>query len=132
MFINSNQNSSARVNLDKRVRPDHLLRRVAAQVDFSFIRAEVGSAYGYNEQVSVGPVILLKLMFLLFWDDIPSERELMSVVAERLFVERTTPNPHLSPSGRHPCPVAWLYTAPPELSTVAGNAVTTKMTLLRS
>lgn len=75
---------SYQVNLDKRVRPDHPLRRVAAQVDFSFIRAEVGSAYGYNGQVSVDPVILLKLMFLLFWDDIPSERELMSVVAERL------------------------------------------------
>ena len=29
------------VNLDKRVRADHPLRRVAAHIDFSFIRAEV-------------------------------------------------------------------------------------------
>jgi len=75
---------SYKVNLDKRVRADHPLRRVAAHIDFSFIRAEVASAYGYNGQVSVDPVILLKMMFLLFWDDIASERELMSVIPERL------------------------------------------------
>jgi transposase len=44
----------------------------------------VASAYGYNGQVSVDPVLLLKMMFLLFWDDIPSERELMDVIPERL------------------------------------------------
>jgi len=75
---------SYQVNLDHRVRGDHPLRRVAAQIDFSFIRAEVASVYGYNGQVSVDPVILLKLMFLLFWDDIASERELMSILSERL------------------------------------------------
>lgn len=75
---------SYQVNLDKRVRPDHPLRRVAAQIDFGFIRAEVASAYGYNGQVSVDPAILLKMMFLLFWDDIASERELMNVIPERL------------------------------------------------
>jgi transposase len=75
---------SYQVNLDKRVRADHPLRRVAAQIDFSFVRTEVAVAYGYNGHVSVDPVILLKMMFLLFWDDIPSERELMNVIAERL------------------------------------------------
>jgi len=72
------------VNLEKRVRADHPLRRVAAHIDFSFIRTEVACAYGYNGQVSVDPVILLKMMFLLFWDDVASERELMSVIPERL------------------------------------------------
>lgn len=75
---------SYQVNLDERVRADHPLRRVAAHIDFSFIRAGVSAAYGYNGQVSVDPVILLKLMFLLFWDDIASERELMSMISERL------------------------------------------------
>ena len=75
---------SDQVNLDERVRADHPLRGVAAHIDFSFIRAEVSVAYGYNGQVSVDPVILLKLMFLLFWDDIASERELMSMIPERL------------------------------------------------
>jgi transposase len=75
---------SHQVNLGKRVRADHPLRRVAARIDFSFIRAVVASAYGCNGQISVDPVILLKLMFLLFWDDIASERELMSIIPERL------------------------------------------------
>ena len=72
------------VNLDKRVRADHPLRRVQALIDFSFVRAEVADSYGYNGHVSIDPVIVLKLMFLLFWDDIPSERELMSILPERL------------------------------------------------
>jgi hypothetical protein len=33
---------SYQVNLEKRVRPDHPLRRVAQAVDFTFVRAEGG------------------------------------------------------------------------------------------
>lgn len=75
---------SYRVNLEARVRPDHPLRRVSQVVDFSFVREEVAGCYGYNGHESVDPVILIKLMFLLFWDNVPSERELMGVVRERL------------------------------------------------
>lgn len=75
---------SYRVNLDQRVRPDHPLRRVAQAVDFSFVRAEVTACYGDNGNESVDPVILLKMMFLLFYDNVASERELMAVIAERL------------------------------------------------
>jgi len=66
------------------VRADHPLRRVAAEIDFTFIHAEVAASYGHNGHVSVDPVILLKMMFLLFWDDVASERELMNVIPERL------------------------------------------------
>lgn len=75
---------SYQVNLEKRVRPDHPLRRVLEVVDFSFVRQEVAEYYGRNGHESVDPVILLKLMFLLFWDNVASERELMGVVRERL------------------------------------------------
>ncbi len=54
------------VNLEKRVRSDHPLRRVAAVLDFSFVRKEVASCYGNNGNVSVDPEVILKLMFLLF------------------------------------------------------------------
>ena len=86
MGIHQPQNElfSYQVNLDKRVRPDHPLRRVARAVDFSFVRAEVAQFYGDNGNESVDPVILLKLMFLLFYDNVASERELMSIVPERL------------------------------------------------
>jgi transposase len=75
---------SYKVNLDKRVRADHPLRRVAAEIDFTFIRAEVASAYGHNGHVSTDPAVLLKMMFLLFFDDVASERELMKIIPERL------------------------------------------------
>lgn len=72
------------VNLDQRVRTDHPLRRVAEAVDFSFVRDEVAHCYGENGNESVDPIILLKMMFLLFFDNVPSERELMAVIRERL------------------------------------------------
>jgi len=75
---------SYHIDLDKRVRPDNPLRRVAEKIDFSFVRPEVASFYGKNGNESVDPVIILKMMFLLFYDDVGSERELMRIVAERL------------------------------------------------
>jgi transposase len=72
------------VQLDKRVRPDHPLRQIVALIDFSFVRAETARFYGGNGNVSVDPAVILKLMFLLFYDNVASERELMGVVAERL------------------------------------------------
>jgi transposase len=75
---------SYQVDLDKRVRADHPLRAVATQIDFTFIRTEVEQFYGKKGNVSVDPVIVLKMIFLLFFDDVASERELMGVIRERL------------------------------------------------
>lgn len=72
------------VDLEKRVRANHPLRRVKAAVDFSFVREEVAHCYGKNGNESVAPEVILKMMFLLFYDDVPSERELMKIIAERL------------------------------------------------
>ncbi len=75
---------SYNVDLDKRVRAKHPLRKVAEKVDFSFVRQEVKDCYGYNGHVGLDPEVILKLIFLLFWDDIRSERELMEILPERL------------------------------------------------
>jgi transposase len=75
---------SYQVNLEKRVRLDHPLRRVAQKVDFTFVRAEVAGLYGDNGNESVDPAVLMKMMFLLFYDNVASERELMNVMPERL------------------------------------------------
>lgn len=75
---------SYQVDLDRRVRADHPLRAVCAQVDFGFVRAEVAGCYGYNGHESVDPEVILKLMFLLFFDDVKSERELLRMLPERL------------------------------------------------
>src|SRR5881398_549140 len=72
------------VNLEKRVRAAHPLRRVRATIDFGFVREEVAHCYGKNGNESVAPEVILKMMFLLFFDDIKSERELMEVIGERL------------------------------------------------
>jgi transposase len=75
---------SYQVNLERRVRQDHPLRLVAQAVDFTFVRAEVAELYGENGNESVDPAVLMKMMFLLFFDNVASERELMNVIPERL------------------------------------------------
>jgi transposase len=75
---------SYQIDLDKRVRSDHPLRQIAGTVDFSFVRAAVAGSYGYNGNVSVDPSVVMKMMFLLFYDDVASERELMRIIPERL------------------------------------------------
>lgn len=72
------------VNLENRIRSDNPLRRISEVIDFSFVRDEVHELYGNNGHESVDPEIILKLMFLLFLDNVKSERELMRIIPERL------------------------------------------------
>ena len=72
------------VDVDDRIPRDHPLRLVKQQVDFSFVRREVSDLYGRNGNVSIDPEVILKLLFLLFFDDVKSERELMRQVGYRL------------------------------------------------
>ena len=53
-------------------------------LDLGFVRGQVAGFYGNNGNVSVDPVIIIKLMLLLFLDDVRSERELMRIVPLRL------------------------------------------------
>ncbi len=72
------------IDLDKRVRKDHPLRKIRERIDFSFVREEVEDKYGVNGNVSIDPEVTMKLMFLLFWDNVFSERALMRMLPERL------------------------------------------------
>ncbi|WP_028895692.1 transposase [Syntrophorhabdus aromaticivorans] len=72
------------VYLEDRVRADHPLRKVKEVVDFDFIYAEVKDVYGTTGNVSVPPPVILKLMFLLLFYNVRSERELMETLPERL------------------------------------------------
>jgi transposase len=74
----------ANVSLDKRVRANHPLRQVARLIDFDFVYDEVKDSYGTNEHVSVPQPVILKLMLLLVFYNVRSERELMDTVPERL------------------------------------------------
>ena len=49
-------------------------------IDFKFVREEVAHRYGSKGNVSVDPEVIMKMMFLLFYDDVASERELMKII----------------------------------------------------
>jgi transposase len=75
---------SYRVNLDKRVRSDHPLRKLNDLLKLDFVRQEVAKFYGIKGHVSEDPAVIMKMMLLLFLDDVRSERELMRIIPERL------------------------------------------------
>jgi transposase len=70
--------------LEKRIRKDHILRKILKKVDFNFIYREVEETYGNNGNVSVPPPVILKMMLLLVLYNVRSERELMQTIPERL------------------------------------------------
>lgn len=74
----------AGINLEKRIRKDHPLRKIDQFIDFDFVYKEVADKYGFNGNVSVAPPVILKLMLLLVFYNIRSERELMDTMSERL------------------------------------------------
>ena len=75
---------SYQVNLDKWVRCDHPLRRIDETLELDFVRREVARFYGTKGNVSEDPVVIMKMMLLLFLDNVRSERELMRIIPERL------------------------------------------------
>src|ERR1700736_4787978 len=74
---------SYRVNLDKRVRSDHPLRKFNELLKLAFVREEGGNFYGTKGNVSEDPAVIIKMMLLLFLDNVRSERELMRIIPER-------------------------------------------------
>jgi len=71
-------------SLEQRVHQDHPLRKIKELIDFSFIRSEVKDLYGYNGNKSIDPTVILKLMFLLFYENVRSERTLADQLPVRL------------------------------------------------
>jgi len=72
------------INIEKRVPTEHPLRQVKKAVDFDFLYQKVEPLYGTNGNVSIPPPVILKLMFLLFYYDVPSERQLVEELPCRL------------------------------------------------
>ena len=72
------------LTLETRVRSNHPLRAIAQLIDFEFVYEEVAQTYGTKGHVSLPPPVLLKLMLLLVFYNVRSERELMATLPERL------------------------------------------------
>lgn len=72
------------LSLERRMPKDDPLRRIKQLVDFDFVRSQVSDLYGYNGNQSIDPAVILKLMFLLFYENIKSERVLMRKLPLRM------------------------------------------------
>jgi Transposase DDE domain len=57
------------VNLGRRIPEDDPLRKLQQVLKLDFVREAVVGFYGRNGNVSVDPVIIMKMMLLLFWDN---------------------------------------------------------------
>src|SRR6266511_2530749 len=63
-------------SLDAAVPTNHIVRRLAAVVDFGFVRSLTKQHYSHTGQPSVDPVVLFKLWLLGYLFNIRSERRL--------------------------------------------------------
>lgn len=71
-------------DLESRVPADHPLRQLAAALDFGFVRDAVACRYGRRGNPSIDPIVLLKLIFICFFENVHSERELLRQLPLRL------------------------------------------------
>jgi transposase len=67
-------------SLEERVPTDHLLRRVDAVVDFTFVRRLTARFYSPTGQPSVDPMVLLKMARVGYLDGIIAERRLVEEI----------------------------------------------------
>ena len=67
-------------SLEERIPEDHLLRRVAATVDFAFVRRLTARYYSHTGQPGIDPVVLFKMALLGWLYGITSERRLADEV----------------------------------------------------
>jgi transposase len=72
------------LSLDRLVPEDHLLRRIAAAVDFSFVRPLCRPYYSHTGQPSVDPVVIFKMLLIGYLYGITSERRLAREVSLHL------------------------------------------------
>jgi len=72
------------IRLESRIGQGHPLRKIKQLINFGFIRSRVEHLYGKNGNISVDPAVILKLMFLLFYENVKSERTLMEQLPLRL------------------------------------------------
>jgi len=72
------------LSLDRLVPCDHLLRRIAEGVDFSFVRPLCRPYYSHTGQPSIDPVVIFKMLLIGYLYGITSERRLADEVGLHL------------------------------------------------
>jgi transposase len=72
------------LSLEELVPEDNFYRRLERTVELSFVRELVRPCYASGGRPSIDPVVFFKLQLVMFFEGIRSERQLMSVAADRL------------------------------------------------
>lgn len=72
------------LSLEELVPQDNFYRHLEAQLDLSFVRELLRPCYASGGRPSIDPVVFFKLQLVMFFEGIRSERQLMSVAADRL------------------------------------------------
>lgn len=68
------------ISLEDLVPKEHLVRRLAEVLDFSWVRSATESLYSHTGRPSIDPVVVAKLLLLGYLYNIDSERQLMREV----------------------------------------------------
>jgi len=79
------------VSLDSLVPADHFYRHLDRTLDLAFVRDLVADCYASGGRPSVDRVVFFKLQLVLIFEGIRSERQLMTVVADRLSLRCGSP-----------------------------------------
>lgn len=74
------------VSLEELVPQDHFYRHLERSLDLSFVRELVQQTYAGGGRPSIDPVVFFKLQWVMFFEGIRSERQLMQHTANRLSV----------------------------------------------
>lgn len=72
------------LNIDDLVPHDHLLRKIAKNIDFRFIEAKTKDLYSTTGRPGIHPVILFKMLFIGYLFGIRSERQLVKEIEVNL------------------------------------------------
>lgn len=74
------------LTLDHLVPADTFYRHLERSLDLSFVRELVADCYAAGGRPSIDPVIFFKLQFVMFFEGVRSERQLLAMAADRLSV----------------------------------------------
>jgi transposase len=74
------------ISLNRLVPRDHFYRHLDAALDLSFVRDWVREAYSDRGRPSIDPVVFFKLYLVMFFEGVRSERQLLTLAADRLSV----------------------------------------------
>jgi transposase len=72
------------ISLDELVPQEHLVRRLAEVLDFSWVRSETASLYSHTGRPSIDPEVVAKLLLLGYLYNISSERQMIRDVQVNL------------------------------------------------